>query len=516
MGRHLMPKRRWVSILGSAAITLSGCAVGPNYQPPDVSIPGGFGTASRISTYAGVPAESSTDLSQWWWALNDRQLNALVERAIASNPDIELALTRVQRARTEEIALLGVALPQVGVSAGVAAGTGTDLTKGRVANSLRSGSDSTGLEALSRIAGFDVGWELDLFGKYQRLLEAARGDTEALNEMRHAVLITVVADVVRGYVAIRALQSRLEAARTDVATAQKTLDLVQTRYDRGLTNELDVTLAKRQLATLQARLPQLTAAISTTQNRMALLLGTYSVAIDPELRRPRRIPYIPDRLNPRAPLDLLRRRPDIRRAERELAAATARIGAATADLFPTVTLTAGVGVQGGPRSQDGTAPIRGPIWSIGPGGYWPFLDFGRLDALIDVQELRTHEFLVNYKKTILVAVAEVDDAIKGYRAAQQTLKNLQVALAESRRAVDLATERYERGLTDFLNVLDAQRQQYEMEEQSIAAQEIVALQFIALYKALGGGWERYELLPPIREPEPAVLATFRRLSNQWQ
>lgn len=509
-----MPKRSW--LLGTVAIVLSGCAVGPNYEPPHLSMPSSFGAQSGISAYAALPAESSTDFVQWWRSLNDRQLNALVERAIASNPDIEVALTRVQQARAEEIALLGVALPQVGVSAGVAAGTGTDLTTGRAANSLRSAVNSGGFNAVSRIAGFDMGWELDLFGKYRRLLEAAHGDTEALDEMRHAVLITVVADVVRGYVEIRGLQSQLEYARTDVETAQKTLDLVQTRFDRGLTNELDVTLAKRQLATLQARLPELAAAISAAENRMALLLGTYSVAIDPELRRPRRIPYIPERLSLRAPLDLLRQRPDIRRSERELAAATARIGAATADLFPAVTLISGVGVQGGSRSQDGTAPIHGPIWSVGPGGYWPFLDFGRLDALINVQELRTHEFLVNYKKTILVAVAEADDAIKGYRAGQQSLRRLQTALAESRSAVDLATQRYERGLTDFLNVLDAQRQLYEVEEQNVVAQEVVAIQYIALYKALGGGWERYQQLPPIRKPEPAVVAAFRRMTSQWQ
>jgi NodT family efflux transporter outer membrane factor (OMF) lipoprotein len=512
-----MSKRRWFALLGGGAFVLAGCAVGPDYQSPDVSLPNSYGTASRISTYAGGPAlDASPDLSQWWRGLGDRQLNALVERAIASNPDIEIALTHVQRARTEEIALLGLVLPTVGASGGIGAGTGSDLTKGRVANSLRSGSNAAGLESLSEIAGFDAGWELDLFGKYRRLLEAAHGDTEALDEMRHAVMITVIADTVRGYVVIRGLQSRLQNARSDVTTAQKTVDLVQTRFDRGLTNELDVTLAKRQLATVRARVPELTAAVSAAENAIAVLTGTYASAIDPDLRQPREIPHIPERLNPEAPIDLLRQRPEIRRAERELAAANARIGAATADLFPTVGVTAGFGVQGGPRQAGGAAPINGPIWSVGPSGYWPFLDFGRLDALIDAQQLQTHEFLVGYKKTILSAVAEVDDAIKGYRAARQKLSDLQIALSESRRAVDLATDRYERGLTDFLNVLDAQRQQYDMEEQSIVAREAVAFQFIALYRALGGGWERYEELPPIRAPQPAVVAAFRRLTNHWQ
>jgi NodT family efflux transporter outer membrane factor (OMF) lipoprotein len=452
---------------------------------------------------------------RWWRALNDRALDSFVDQAVASNLDIEAALARVQRARIQEVAVIGAALPQVGISAGIAAGTGTDLTKGRVANSLRSGSSTSGLEALSRIAGFDGGWELDIFGKYQRLLEAARGDTEALAELRHAVLIAVVADVVSNYIAIRGFEARLEFARGNVATAQKTLDVVQARFDRGLTSEYDVTLAKRQSAILQARPSDLTAAILDARSRMAILLGTYSEEIAPALRRHRGLPRIPDYLRPGLPLDLLRRRPDIRQAEREVAAATARIGAATADLFPTVSVTAGFGAQGGPRlstgATDATPPVRGPIWSIGPGGYWPVLDFGRLDALIIAQELKTHELLVNYKKTILVAVAEVNSAIANFRAARQRLKDLQTALAESRRAVDLALERYDRGLTDFLNVLDAQRQQFEMEQQSVTAQETVAIQFVLFYKALGGGWERYDALPPIPEPQPAIAAAIRRL-----
>jgi NodT family efflux transporter outer membrane factor (OMF) lipoprotein len=368
---------------------------------------------------------------------------------------------------------------------------------------------------LSRIAGFDGGWELDIFGKYQRHLEAARGDTEALAEMRHAALVTVIADVVRNYIAIRGLEARLEFARSNVATAQKTLDIVQSRFDRGLTSEYEVTLAKRQLAVLQARPSDLAAAILDTQSRMAILLGTYSEEIAPELRRRRGIPRILGYLRPGLPLDLLRRRPDIRQAEREVAAATARIGAATADLFPTVSVTGGFGAQGGPQLSNATSaatpPVRGPIWSIGPSGYWPVLDFGRLDALIIAQELKTRELLANYKKTILVAVAEVNNAIANFRAARQRQKDLQIALAESRRSVDLALERYERGLTDFLNVLDAQRQQFEMEQQSVSAQEAVAIQFVLFYKALGGGWEGYDALPPIPEPQPAIAAAIRRL-----
>ena len=510
-----MSKRCLVLLRAAALVAgLSGCAVGPDYQPPEVSVPVSF-SASRgplKQASADAIAPSSAQLIQWWHTLHDRQLNALVERAVAANLDIKVALTRVQSARMQEIVVLGAALPEVDVSATQAAGTGTDLTKGRVGNALRAGSNATGLDNLSRIAGFEAGWQLDIFGKYIRLVEAAKDDTDALAEMRNAVLITVIADVVRNYVEVRGLQSRLQAARSDVATGEKTVDLVQSRYDRGLTSEVDVTLAKSQLARLRARVPQLAAAIDAARRRMGVLLDTYAAV--PGLQRPGRLPRLPDRLRPGLPIELLQRRPDIRRAERELAAATARIGAATADLLPSVAVTAGVGSQGGPLSPSGPAPISGPIWSIGPAGTWPFLDLGRLDALVYVQEFHAHELLLKYKQTILNAVAEVDIALKGYRAALQSAKNLENALAESRRSVELATERYDRGLTDFLNVLEAQREQYALEEESIVAEQAAAIELVIFYKALGGGWERYDELPPIPRPEPAVAATFRRLLNQ--
>jgi NodT family efflux transporter outer membrane factor (OMF) lipoprotein len=515
----MMVSRIRVLLIIGAAVWFSGCAVGPDFELPSVGVPKSFGTASLTSATDSPP--SAADFVRWWQVLHDSQLNALIERAVASNPDIEIALTRVQEARTEQIVVLGALLPTVGASAAAGLGTGTDLTKGRAANSLRAGNNTTGIKSVSRIAGFDAGWELDLFGKNQRLLEAVSDDAETQMELRNAVLITIISDVARNYLDIRGLQLRLEIARDDVATAQKTVNLLLTQFDRGLSNELDLTLARRQLATQQARLPELTAEISAAESRLALLLGTYSADIVGELQRPGKFPRISDRLRPGVPIDLLRRRPDIRAAERDLAAATARIGVAIAELFPSVAITAGFGLQGGTRVGSSAAqfkqatPIRGPIWSAGPGAYWPLLDFGRLDALINIQEMKAHEVLVNYRKTIIVAVEEVDQAIKQYQLDLAQKKALGVALVASRRAVDLSMERYERGVTDFFNVLDAQRQQYALEEQDAIAEEVVVLQYVAFYKALGGGWELYDELPPVPDAQPAVIATVRRLLNDW-
>jgi NodT family efflux transporter outer membrane factor (OMF) lipoprotein len=389
------------------------------------------------------------------------------------------------------------------------------LTKGRAAQPLRAGSNNAGLSKITGIGGFDAGWEVDLWGKYRRQLEAVRDDAQAFAELRNAALITVIADVVRSYVDLRGLQLRLQIAQRAARAAQKTVDYAQLRLAGGITNELNVTIAKRELAAVQARIPDLQGAISHAESRLALLLGSFSSDIVPELRASRGLPRVPPRVRAGAPVDLLRRRPDIRQAERQLAAATARIGVAIANLFPSVAITAGIGAQTGERAITKTPPFGGTIWSAGPSSYWPLLDFGRLDALIDIQELQAHELLVSYKKSVITAVEEVDDAVRQYRAQQQRLRELSVALEQSRRAVTLATERYERGIVDFLYLLDAQRQEFEIEDQNAIAQEAVVVQYIALYKALGGGWELYDVLPPIRDAQPALIAAARRLTNDW-
>jgi outer membrane protein TolC len=206
------------------------------------------------------------------------------------------------------------------------------------------------------------------------------------------------------------------------------------------------------------------------------------------------------------PIEVLRRRPDIAEAERQLASATAFIGVVTADLFPAVAVTASFGNQQGL----GGIPIN-PIWSVGPAVAAPLLDFGRLDAIVEKADFRTRELLFNYKQTVLNAVREVDTAVDAYAAQQDRLRHLADALTAARRAVSLATERFDRGLIDSLNVIDAQRQEYEIEQQYVAAQGSAAEQLVTLYKSLGSGWEDYQVFPPIRPPLPAIAAAFKSL-----
>jgi NodT family efflux transporter outer membrane factor (OMF) lipoprotein len=496
--------------LGAAAlvVVLAGCAVGPDYHAPKMKMPDGF-TAPSGATATTPPGNAAVDLTQWWRALNDPQLESLVDRAIRANTSLEIALTRLQEARTFETVVAGHALPSLDAGAGVGRGTGSDLTRGRVASPLTSASNTAGLQHITSVYGFDAAWEIDLFGKYRREAEAARYDAEALGAARSAVLITVVADVVRAYLDMRGLQTQQAILRQSLQSAQKLLDITQARFDRGITNELDVTLARRQLATLRSKGAPLASQVSAAQYAIAVLLGQYPEELSQELATPQLIPGLPDRIDAGLPLDLLRRRPDVIEAERLLAASTARIGVATARLFPSLVLNAGAGNQ---AQGLGVTPYADQfIWSVGAGAIFPLLDFGALDAQVNVADLRTHALLTGYKQTILRAVQEVDTAMSNYVAQQDRLRNLGEALAASQRALSLASQRYDRGLTDFLNVVDAEREQYDIEEQYAAAQVLVGEQFVALCKSLGGGWEQYQSIPPIRQPQPAIIAAFRRL-----
>ena len=504
-----MKALRWVCF--GLAAGLTACAVGPNYRTPKSDTPPEF--AARATAKSMASATQSTgatpDLATWWRALNDEELNSLVDRAVKSNLDLEIALDRLQQARTYEAVVLGDALPQVDASAAAGRGTGSDLTKGRANQALRSADNGAGLQHINKIAGFDAVWELDIFGKFRREIEAARDDTEAARAVRYDVLTAVVADVVRAYIDLRGFQVRAGILHKASDVLRESLRIVNIRYQRGITNELDVALATRELATLEAELAPVEAEVNAAQYTLAVLVGEYPENILKELAKPDLVPTMPAPTAPGVPLDLLKRRPDIQVAERELAADTARIGVATAELFPRVTLNGAIGSQG---QGWGTTPnVNKHIWSFGPGAVWPLLDFGALDAQVDIAGLAAHASMLNYRKTILTAVQQVDTALDAYEAQQARMDNLSTAMIAGQRAVDLATARYNRGLTDFLNVVDAERQFYDLQEQYARAQVDQGEQFVQLYKSLGGGWQNYQTVPAIRLPQPAIVAAFRRV-----
>jgi len=497
-----------VVLLVAACGALASCAVGPDYQPPEPTLPANFAGTSASKAAGDRVSDRVAGSTKWWRTLHDRELDSLIDRAIASSPTLDIALERLQQARAQEAVIIGAALPGAGFTEGGGWGTGSDLGRGRASQTLVSAENAAGVGQISNLVGFEAAWEIDVFGKFRRAIEAAQYDVEAAAAARNVVLISLIADVTRAYLDLRALQLRLGVLRKGIRIAREYLDFVQERFNRGITNELDVALAQRQLAQLQAQVAPLAARISAARYVIAVLIGEFPERLGAELTKPGMLPALPTRIRTGLPIDLLRRRPDIAEAERRLASANALVGVATADLFPQVGVTGSYGWQQGVNLS--RVPIN-PIWSVGPAVAAPLLDFGRLDAAVEKADFRTRELLSNYKQTVLNAVREVDTAVDAYAAEQDRLRHLGDAVAAASRAVKLATERFERGLIDSLNVIDAERQEYAIEEEYVLAQQSAAEQLVALHKALGGGWEDYQIFPPIPPPLPAVAAAFKSL-----
>jgi len=541
-GASILTIKPTVAVLAGVLLAAAGCEVGPNYRPPAPSAPQVFDagpellptklvttppttaavtsqpTAPKSQSLAAAtraatrPTEGGVDLKHWWTALDDPELNSLVSRAVASNFDIEIATTRVQEVRAQYAAVTGNNWPTIDASGAAAWGTGSNNTKGRVGQPLNAGTNTAGLTEITHVVGFDAAWELDLFGRLRRDQEASRADVQAVAEARDQMFVSVISDLARSYVDLRSYQLRLRITDDNIAALQRTVQLTRIAFQRGIGHELDVVLSERQLSAALARVGPIQAAIRQSQRQIAVLLGLQPQLLYAELDRPSQIPAMAAEVDPGLPLDLVRRRPDVRQKERQLAAETARIGVATANLFPDVGATAGFGMQG---QGLGTTPVETKsIWSAGPFFRFPLLDFGRLDALVQVENYRTRELLLAYRKSVISAVQEVEDALTNYGAERNRFDQLTVAVASSQQAVNLATERYQRGLAEFLNVLDAQRQLYDLQDQLAASQQVVSTQLIALFKALGGGWEGFAELPPPVRPQPAIFAAGRELAHR--
>jgi NodT family efflux transporter outer membrane factor (OMF) lipoprotein len=501
----------------AACAALGACNAGPDFVEPKIATPAAFDAApARVASGAAAGAAAPTlrkppppvDLARWWSALDDAELDSLIARAIDANLDLQIAVARIQESREIEASLFGSSLPAVDASAGAARGTGTNSTRGRVAPPLNAATDTSGLTEITHVAGFDASWELDLFGRLRREAEVLRADTDAALRARDEVLVTLLAEVARGYVEVRSLQQRLRIAAETIDVVQKSVDIARVKLQRGIVNDLDVVLAERQLATVESRIAPLEARLASAERSVAVLLGRYPEELRAELDASAPLPSPPAEIPTGIPGDLLRRRPDLRAAESRLVAANAEIGVATSMLYPQILLTGAVGWQG---QGLGRTPVEWTdIGSVGATLHLPLLDFGTFDALASAADFRTQEMLLSYRRAILSAVQEVDDALTDYDAERSRLASLDHAVDAGKRALDLANKRYDRGLADFLNVLDAQRQLFELQDQYALSEGETATQFIAVCKALGGGWEGVAPPPAPPAPQPAIIAATRR------
>jgi outer membrane protein, multidrug efflux system len=530
----------WVALI--AATLLSGCMVGPNYRTPSTAAPKTWSgltattqpatqPTTKPSTRPAGPTTRPAQVTTWWKSLKDPTLDSLLAEAVRANLDLRFATARVREARAQCGFVAADLWPQLNSSGSyqyrgssrnagpkTSGGLGTgqqarntavnsvmqaviaggapavDIpgTLGQtVASAVNNKLQGNGVSAVRDQnlfqAGFDASWELDVFGGTRRAVEAASDDIAASIESRRDVLVTLLAEVALDYVQLRGFQRRLAIAHENIRVQQDTVDLTQTRYKAGFISELDVAQAKAQLASTQSQVPAFESQIRQLIYQLSVLLGKPPAALVPILEKDGPIPHKPLEVPLGLPSDLLRRRPDIRTAERQLAAATARIGVATADLFPKFALTGAVGPQS--RTVKHMLDQKSLAWSVGPGVSWPVFDGWRIRSNIEIQNALEEQALITYEKTVLTAFQDVESSLIAYTNEQVRHKSLGEAVAASQRSTDLSNELYTRGFTAFINVLQSQGTLYATEDQLVQSETNVITNLISLYKALGGGWE---------------------------
>lgn len=455
-----------------AVLILAGCAtVGPDYVPPDTTVSKDWHTPLND----GLIAEEIDPqaLATWWNTLNDQELSSLIARAVKGNHDIKGARARIREARVRRGAAKADLFPTLDA-------TGS-------ATWSRTREDTGAGETRDfYAAGFDAGWELDLFGGAQRSVEAADADLDATQENLHDVLVSLTAEVALNYIEVRIYQKRLAVNKANLEIQQETYRLIQSRYQAGLDDELAVQQARSNLESTRSQIPTLHISLEEAMNRIAVLLGEQPGGLHEELENYKPVPVVPLEVAVGVPADTLRRRPDIRQAERELAAQTARIGVATAELYPKFTLSGSIGLEA--LSLDNLIAAGSRTFSIGPRITWPIFNAGSIRANIEVQSAIQEQTMIQYESTILSALEEVENALVAYGEEQIRRTSLEEAVDAAKQALELAQYKYQTGLIDFTTVLDAQRSLLAYEDQLVQSTGSITSNLVRLYKALGGGW----------------------------
>ena len=468
--------RSWLklaaAIASSAVTTLSGCAVGPNYHRPETPLDAHFANA-------GEPGFTETEaVEHYWTGFDDPMLTGLIDDALAHNKDLSAAEANLRAARAARRLAGFDQFPTVNVA-------------GSYTHNLDSQEQLPGIDMHDREfdaaqAGFDGLWELDLFGRVRRNVEAARGDVGAAAATLQDARVSVIAEVARDYFILRGLQDQLTLTQRNADNQFSTLKLTRNRLEAGRGNELDTSRAEAQWQTTVASIPSLEATIATTCYRLSVLTGRQPMALSASLGSLAPMPALPPLNAIGTPEQLLRRRPDVRVAERRLAAATARVGVAVGDLFPKVTLVGEVGYFAPTFGEFGQSEARS--FSVGPSISWAAFDLGRVRARISSAKAETDQALAAYEGAVLGALEDTEGSLISYGRSQSRREALRIAAAASDKAADLARKRFEGGLIDFLEVLDAERTALSAELLLSQSRTDAATSLIAVYKALGAGW----------------------------
>ena len=455
---------------------LAGCAVGPDYQPPKAST----STQPWTSPLAGGETNGPADFATWWKNFGDTNLDSLVTMALQSNLTLRVAEIHVREARAERDVVSGSFWPSVGTSG--------SYSRNRFGlNNFPPLPPGTPLDYDLYNASFDATWELDVFGGTRRTIEAASAETGAALFSQRDVLVSLLAEVARNYITARGYQQRLAITRQNIQVQQDILDLTSNRFENGLNSDLDVQQATALLTGTEAEVPSLKTGFDQSVHHLAVLLGQPPGALMDEMSTAKPIPLTPPAVPLGLPSDLLLRRPDVQRSERELAAATARIGAAKADLYPKFSLTGFAGVES--ISTDNLFDYASRYWSAGPTVQWELFQAGSIRANVRVQNARQEQALDSYQQTVLVALEDAENAITAYAREQTRRESLSQSVHADEQALELSTQLYDNGLADFLHVLDSERSLYAAQDALVQSDQTVSLNLVQLYKALGGGWQ---------------------------
>ncbi|MCF8063738.1 MAG: efflux transporter outer membrane subunit [Desulfarculaceae bacterium] len=478
-------------------LTLAGCVtVGPDYQQqpaPKADVSDISDTPAGQVRRASITKES---LVSWWKVFNDPMLSELIQEALGGNLDVRQARAKVREARAQLVISRAGLFPSVDVAG--------SYKQGRAITTADADGEAIRAENTYYSAGFDATWEVDIFGGTRRGVEAAQADIQSEQASLESVWVSMAGEVAQTYVAIRSYQQRLAVAENNLKAQADTLDILQARYQAGLSDELDVQQARYNLEKSRSTIPTLKSGLERSYNALAVLVGKMPGKLQKRLEKARTIPKAPFNVVLKIPADTLRQRPDIRMAERALAAQTARIGVATADLYPKFYLIGSIGLESMKSSKLFNADSN--VWSILPSVTWPIFRAGSIRANIEVQNARQEQLAAQYDKAMLVAVKEIRNSLTAFNQEQHRLAALTAAVDAAQKAADIAQDKYRQGLVTFNDVLDAQRSLFTYDDQRITSQEAITGDIISLYKALGGGWQHMRTKTS-QQPTPAAPKT---------
>jgi NodT family efflux transporter outer membrane factor (OMF) lipoprotein len=484
----MVQPRYAVPLLGVLS-ALGGCSVGPSFTTPEATIAATW----RAQGDPRVATQTTAD-SLWWKAFNDPVLDRLVQLAYQQNLTLQVAGLRIVEARAQLGIATGEQFPQTQAIVGSAAANG--LSKNTPIGSFLPHRHFGDYQL-----GFDAAWEIDFWGKYRRGVESQAAALLASVADYDSALVSLTAEVARTYVQIRTYEVLIQQARENAKLQEGGLEIAQSRFTQGATSELDPSQATVLLENTRASIPQLQISLQQARNALCTLLGQPAGTVDALLVQATGIPKAPAKVAVGMPAEMLRRRPDIRSAELTAAAQCARIGVAKAELYPSFSLFGSIGLE--TSTVGGTTKnllsSNSLFYSAGPRLNWPFLNYGRLTNAVRVQDALFQQLLVNYRDTVLKAAQEVEDALASYLNAEEEQTFREGAVTAARRAVELSLIMYREGATDYQRVIDAQRSLLDQQQSLAETSSIVTTSVIALYKALGGGWEPREGQPVVPE-----------------